>query len=288
MKEDYYDILGISKGASESEIKKAYRKMALKYHPDKNPDPNANKQFQEILDAYNYLAQHKNTKSEEYSYFRILERFIDGLADQNIDIKHFLSILNNKYTEISIQLLKNLPKDTLLKFHTFIKQYNDVLNINNLIICTLNDLVKKYTENDTIIYVPVSLDNLINDDIYKLEHKEETYYIPLWHHELIYDLSNTSLIVRCESKLPEYMSLDCYNNLYINLSLSLLSIIKQDTITINIINNEYTIPIKQLYIRKYQRFILKKGISLIDTNNIYNIENRANIYIDIHFTDISE
>ncbi|NRR91820.1 molecular chaperone DnaJ [Winogradskyella undariae] len=57
MKEDYYDILGISKGASDAEIKKAYRKMALKYHPDKNPDDNeAEEKFKKAAEAYEILS----------------------------------------------------------------------------------------------------------------------------------------------------------------------------------------------------------------------------------------
>ena len=57
MKEDYYEILGISKGASDAEIKKAYRKMALKYHPDKNPDDTeAEEQFKKAAEAYEVLS----------------------------------------------------------------------------------------------------------------------------------------------------------------------------------------------------------------------------------------
>lgn len=59
MGKDYYKILGLSKGASEEDVKKAYRKQALKYHPDKNKDPGAEERFKEIAEAYDVLSDPK-------------------------------------------------------------------------------------------------------------------------------------------------------------------------------------------------------------------------------------
>jgi molecular chaperone DnaJ len=56
-KRDYYEILGVERGASDEQIKKAYRKLAIKYHPDKNPgDHTAEEQFKELSEAYEALA----------------------------------------------------------------------------------------------------------------------------------------------------------------------------------------------------------------------------------------
>src|SRR4051812_15116721 len=55
-KRDYYEVLGIDRGAHDDEIKRAYRKLAVKFHPDKNPeDPQAEEKFKELGEAYDVL-----------------------------------------------------------------------------------------------------------------------------------------------------------------------------------------------------------------------------------------
>ncbi|MGL1888160.1 MAG: molecular chaperone DnaJ [Reichenbachiella sp.] len=67
-KRDYYEVLGVSKSADASEIKKAYRKLAIKYHPDKNPDnPEAEDSFKEAAEAYEVLSD--DQKKQRYDQF---------------------------------------------------------------------------------------------------------------------------------------------------------------------------------------------------------------------------
>src|SRR5436309_15739259 len=68
MPRDYYEVMGVQRGASDEEIKKAYRGLARKYHPDRNPgDKEAERKFKEVQDAYDVLSDKK--KRAQYDQF---------------------------------------------------------------------------------------------------------------------------------------------------------------------------------------------------------------------------
>ena len=62
-KRDYYDILGVDKSASDAEIKSAFRKLAKKYHPDLNKEPDAAEKFKEVQEAYDVLSDEQKRKT---------------------------------------------------------------------------------------------------------------------------------------------------------------------------------------------------------------------------------
>ena len=79
-KRDYYEVLGVEKNASEGELKKAYRKLAMKYHPDQNPgDKDAENKFKEINEAYEVLSDaDKKARYDQFGFAGVDPNFGAG------------------------------------------------------------------------------------------------------------------------------------------------------------------------------------------------------------------
>jgi molecular chaperone DnaJ len=89
---DYYEILGVSRGASLEEIKKAYRRLALQFHPDRNPEAEATEKFKEASEAFDVLGDPgKRRIYDAYGHEGLQGRGYGGITDLDDVFEHFFS-----------------------------------------------------------------------------------------------------------------------------------------------------------------------------------------------------
>ena len=88
-KRDYYEVLGVEKNASDAEIKKAYRKLAMKYHPDQNPgDKSAEEKFKEVNEAYEVLSDaDKKARYDQYGFAGVDPNFNPNAGAGSADLE---------------------------------------------------------------------------------------------------------------------------------------------------------------------------------------------------------
>ena len=101
-KRDYYEILGVSKNSDAKEIKKAYRKLALKYHPDKNPnDKAAEEKFKEAAEAYDVLSNPDRKQRYDQFGHAGMQGAAGGFGGGGMNMDDIFScphkLLDNKY-----------------------------------------------------------------------------------------------------------------------------------------------------------------------------------------------
>lgn len=309
-------------------LKKRYHKLALQHHPDKKGNTTHSKEkFQQINEAYTYLSREirilnnqnnqsspnnlysEDTTDTNTAYVNILNLFLDNLLKSKYT-DFFMSIIKDIVIgckEITIKLFENVDKERILAMYNFLFKYKNILYINDDILEKVREIIlEKYKDVQIYILNP-SINDMFDNNVYKLELNKVIYFVPLWHNELYFDnkccdksccdkpscdksccdKSGDNLIVKCIPELPENVSIDEDNNIFVNLYIQFrYSLLQQKTYSFYLGEKKFDIPIEKLYMTQKQYYVIKGcGISKIDENDIYNVEEKGDIILKIVFCE---
>ena len=309
------ELLDLQNNFSLQELKKNYHIKALKTHPDKcSGDPLACEKFKEVNNAYEYLLtylsinkknnddkfysdcdtnfenrrfkENKETNSESYN--DLLFKF---LKIDHKTIHDLIKKISEGYHQITVNMFEKMDKDNAIKLYSFVVKYKDILHINDDEIIKIKEIIREKIKNDNVYILNPSIEDLFNHKIFKLKHKDDVFYVPLWHSELQFTSQDSDINVLCVPELPDNIKVDQNNNIHININVLLEGILEKETIDVYICELEIedkkiqkivNIKVPHLTLQKYQTIIIREqGIAIINMEDSYNIDKLSDIYIHV-------
>jgi len=284
-------------------VKRQYRKKALKYHPDKNPgDETAHAVFQELNEAYRYLLDEVCESSNKWfedeegggdgeggDYASILLSFLKSAVKRDVFDKVqnriFYMIVGKiaaKCETKAMELMERLDQDVLIKIHEILKMHQDVFHFSDHFLTLVEEVIRKKAADGERVILYTFIEDLLADNLYRLVVEDNTYIIPLWSHELVYDNGGKDLYVECVPILPDNMSIDQYNNLRINVSYKIADVWDKENIQIILGNRDFYFDPSCLKMTKNQMVVLaNQGLAKVNSKDIYDISRRADIQLHI-------
>lgn len=286
-------------------LKKQYRKMALQHHPDKcGNSPESNLKFQQIHEAYEVLQREfikdvndsTPVHSDEYVYINILQLFMQ-------------SVLQGKYNDIVLQIVlqivigckqvsghifDNVDKENCMRIYQFLSLNRLMFHLSNEFLDNIREIVVKKYDNVQVYKLNPSIDDILDNNIYKLYINDTLFLVPLWHNEVYFDCSGCEIIVICQPQLAEHVTIDDDNNIHLVTNIPLAEIINiladkpnvtdKPNVMVKIGKKEFIIPMNELFIKRQQYYKLQnQGISHIKPE-IDDISDKSDIIINILLT----
>ena len=235
-------------------------------------------------------------------YINILSICISNILrydyNYNIFINQFvkdLLVIGSKLTNEKVfELFHNINKNQTLEIYSFLCKYKDILYVSPYILELVSLVIKEKYKDDLIFILTPSIDDLLDNNLYKLVVNNNTYLVPLWHTELYFDYNDPvtktnvdekEIIVFCNPLLSEEITIED-SNIYYNLLVVFdkKTLLDNPFIELNIGRHLFKIPTCELKVQHFQYYTLKnKGISKINENDMYNVSYRGDIIVKITF-----
>ena len=176
-----------------------------------------------------------------------------------------------------------LDKETLIKIYNIINMNKDIFHIKPEYISKIESIINNKVQNDEVIILNPTLEDLFDNNLYRLTIDKKTYIIPLWHHELLYDNNDKDLYIRCNPViLDDNIDVDEINDIHIYKKYKIHELWGKEHIDIEIGNRIFTVEVNKLKLMRNQTiFILNSGISRPNIKDIYDISILSTVYIHI-------
>ena len=291
------------KSTSSVYIKRCYHKQALKYHPDKNGNtPESTERFKLINEAYEFLKREddilnsnsniNHTDESSSVYKDILQLFLKGILDGKYSesistiIKEIILNFSEVKKMASLKMFDGLDKETTINIYNFLSKYRSLFHFSNDFLDKVKDIIIRKHDDIMVYVLNPCIDDLLNNNVYKLYVEEELYLVPLWHTELFFENEDENeIIVLCEPKLDENLTIDEDNNLHVTIKVKWSSafLSTRQNIEVNIGSKIFNIPVKELFIRSEQYYKIRgEGLTKINENDIYDVDKKADIIFKIY------
>lgn len=286
-------ILNLKQPFDIKQLRQKYHKAALKHHPDRNSETNSNKNFQEIGTAYTFLSmwlEAEQTSPPQVDYISIVDNFFTVIGKNKhmnkSETNYLVDNLIQDCRNIYINVFKDMDKETSVKLFGYISRYAEILGLDETTIISMREILLDKMQDDQLVILNPSIDNILDSDIYCLTHKGDTFYIPLWHDEITFNLKDSVLVVKCIPQLPEHISMNENNVLQVNVTTQSNKVFNEGGICIRIGNKKYEIPGCEIKIIPSQVYTSSStGVSRINTREIYDANTKSDVIFNITLTE---
>ena len=268
-REKALSILNLSSNFTETDLKKKYHLLALRYHPDKNPETTI--QFQEINTAYEYLKDNNTQATNSVPDI-----------DYSELIKSATNFIINK--KLSHDFLNEMDITSLEKMKSYVVLYNSLFNGVDNLIERIDSIIKNKQKQLSVIVLEPSLDDLLEEKVFRLKYEEKEYLVPLWHGIMYFTNETHNIMVKCSPKLPDHIDINDNNDIIVYIKKNIQDCLDMESISIQIGKKKLKISSENLKLVKKQSYkLINAGIPRINEKKFYNIEEISDVIVNIEF-----
>jgi hypothetical protein len=271
---------------TEKELRAAYYRCALEFHPDRNDSAEAADKFREAADANDLLRSYLDITADGASgdprsgAYDAFMRSLFGDPVRSAVVSSLCDHLRGRTKDLALQALDGLDRKTALEVVGYLSAYKDVLRVDD---DTVEQLRTRVVGACTArVVLNPTIDNLLNKDVYCLEAGGRILYVPLWHEEVVYDVSGGSVIVANSLELPEGVAIDHNNDIHVRVRYPLGQAVSEEVIPVSVGGKVFELQRDQLRLRSAQTARIKSvGAPRINTANLLDASSLGDIVVHL-------